>query len=778
MNRRLVALWFVGFTWAGTLPPPSVLAQGTQSYEQITATLIEGAKRKQGTLDQEQALQGQLEGRVDPSADASSDNKVLISAKDKAANPYYNMVINGKSDIKTCTLDRTVNIYTGQHLKEIQGDFWLKGIAFRDDLRRCNVERKYIPYQITVNDPPVVQTQTVIWQSVTRKHDVGSSRKKTVTVWTDEAGNACGKQPAVGGSSSIPSLPTIPWGDKTTCLNGIASRRSCPGGTLTYKGTNNTRVPVNYPATVVKISSSWTCTIPRNHQETRLRETIDDRCASIASCTLLEDTADAGGCRNISGVVVCPPWWVRNRLYSCHQNHECSAWPTSEEECGTWFSPNMAGCKASMYTGLQAIALRKFRQIEGNLNCTQFSMNETAPGSLSSAGPFYHGCGIFQPSRTDQFRFLSSAQTRLAASCVLADQPLPPGVLDQRLNLQAVPGQMKVRYLTYDYHTESVVDGCNRMTADFAKQGVVCELMDEFADGVQTYSGGVPLLRQPPVSCEKFNGTLQTYEFCREFWNKQRKYRCRTRPVDPRATNRRIAPGLTPTTEPTGGIDAPGFDTALGSLAVVNELAKTTSTDRTCANPNPDGSCNQDQVRLFGGGTNKCVQWSPMLQSINYTCCKSGLQAQCDAGGFCLDFCTQADIATSTNVDKNVCQKTGTYCSNRQCIGATVNGQCIGFWQCLEKKTSYCCFDSVLGKLLQQQGRIQLGKGWGSPDAPNCSGLTINEFTKLDLSKMDLSEFINSIVPDPKALSGSGIDPAAIQSQIKQSVLGTNYAAP
>jgi conjugal transfer mating pair stabilization protein TraN len=43
-------------------------------------------------------------------------------------------------------------------------------------------------------------------------------------------------------------------------------------------------------------------------------------------------------------------------------------------------------------------------------------------------------------------------------------------------------------------------------------------------------------------------------------------------------------------------------------------------------------------------------------------------------------------------------------------------------------------------RILQEQGRQQLNKPWGKPKTEQCLGFTIDEFARLDLSRMDFSE--------------------------------------
>lgn len=87
-----------------------------------------------------------------------------------------------------------------------------------------------------------------------------------------------------------------------------------------------------------------------------------------------------------------------------------------------------------------------------------------------------------------------------------------------------------------------------------------------------------------------------------------------------------------------------------------------------------------------------------------------------------------------TAADAN-CHYVGSYCSKK-----------IKFIGCVQKKKTYCCFSSPLARIIQEQGRPQLGKGWGDPKNPDCSGFTIDEFQKLDFSKIDFSEWVNMIV--------------------------------
>lgn len=104
-----------------------------------------------------------------------------------------------------------------------------------------------------------------------------------------------------------------------------------------------------------------------------------------------------------------------------------------------------------------------------------------------------------------------------------------------------------------------------------------------------------------------------------------------------------------------------------------------------------------------------------------------------------------------------LCHSVGTYCSS--CI--RILGRCVS---CITHTTAKCCFNSVLARVVNEQGRQQVGKGWGTAQAPDCSGFTIAQLQSLDFAAMDLSEFYASIVPNMPhvgAIQGGNIDRAA-----------------
>jgi hypothetical protein len=69
-----------------------------------------------------------------------------------------------------------------------------------------------------------------------------------------------------------------------------------------------------------------------------------------------------------------------------------------------------------------------------------------------------------------------------------------------------------------------------------------------------------------------------------------------------------------------------------------------------------------------------------------------------------------------------------------------VNKQTMGVTTVV--KHHYCCFGSILDKVLQVEGRKQLGMNFGSGGSPNCRGFTLEEIQRIDWDKVDFTEFI------------------------------------
>ncbi|MBI5330058.1 MAG: conjugal transfer protein TraN [Betaproteobacteria bacterium] len=130
-------------------------------------------------------------------------------------------------------------------------------------------------------------------------------------------------------------------------------------------------------------------------------------------------------------------------------------------------------------------------------------------------------------------------------------------------------------------------------------------------------------------------------------------------------------------------------------------------------------------IQLFGSGGGPGIYFTPATFYIAI----AGMVIQE------LMSCDPEDQMTAMKSGQNLCVSIGSYCSSKFLM------------ICLEKKEGYCCFNSRLARIIQEQGRSQLGKSWGSPRSPECSGFTTAEFESLDFSRIDIAEFIREVQP-------------------------------
>jgi conjugal transfer mating pair stabilization protein TraN len=162
---------------------------------------------------------------------------------------------------------------------------------------------------------------------------------------------------------------------------------------------------------------------------------------------------------------------------------------------------------------------------------------------------------------------------------------------------------------------------------------------------------------------------------------------------------------------------------------------------------------NEADFKVFTGTRETCHK--PVFGLIN--CCAGkvsglvplGAGAAALAGGpaaiaafatplLVLFACSQDEMKLDIKDRMGLCHNLGSYCSS----------SFLGI--CSTKRTAYCCFESKLSRVLQEQGRPQLGKPWGSAKKEQCQGFTVDEFARLDLSVMDFTDVYSDFMDAAK----------------------------
>lgn len=118
--------------------------------------------------------------------------------------------------------------------------------------------------------------------------------------------------------------------------------------------------------------------------------------------------------------------------------------------------------------------------------------------------------------------------------------------------------------------------------------------------------------------------------------------------------------------------------------------------------------------------------------------------------------CEEQEFELAAKKDVQSCHYVGSYCAD----------EVLG--QCLEKRESYCCFNSPLSRIINEQLRPQLARSFGDPENPDCEGVPMADVGTIDWSLVDLSEWTallskHNLLPSPQtinfdSITGSGSD--------------------
>lgn len=187
--------------------------------------------------------------------------------------------------------------------------------------------------------------------------------------------------------------------------------------------------------------------------------------------------------------------------------------------------------------------------------------------------------------------------------------------------------------------------------------------------------------------------------------------------------------------------------------------------DGDCYNPNPTQSSQQEfnesvsgLAGLSAAGEN-LTDPPTIFQGTAMSCTLPflGFSDCCQESGWGQDLglaqCSESERRLADARYQKLTVRVGSYCASSTIFG------------CTRRKERYCVFDSKLARIIQQDGRRQIGRTFGSARSPNCAGLSPEELQGMDFSQMDFSDFysdLNSNADIP--------NPLEIQNRIQQSV--------
>lgn len=181
--------------------------------------------------------------------------------------------------------------------------------------------------------------------------------------------------------------------------------------------------------------------------------------------------------------------------------------------------------------------------------------------------------------------------------------------------------------------------------------------------------------------------------------------------------------------------------------------------DGDCYQPNPSQNQNfgkdEAQLAAASGSANSVTQNQKSLRAF------SGNSASCSLAPIGFSNCCankgwgeDIHLASCSTEEKRLAKSKqngyaiylGKYCAHK-ILGV-----------CTQHRESYCVFNGLLAKDVQQQGRFsQLGINFGDTKSPNCSGISVANLQKINFSKIDFSNLQKNLQQQANFPSQSSI---------------------
>lgn len=124
--------------------------------------------------------------------------------------------------------------------------------------------------------------------------------------------------------------------------------------------------------------------------------------------------------------------------------------------------------------------------------------------------------------------------------------------------------------------------------------------------------------------------------------------------------------------------------------------------------------------------------------------------------------CDQQEKELANAKAQNLCHYVGSYCSHE----VKILGKTVG---CLENSQTYCCYNGLLGKAVEEGAHDQLGLSWGSGASPLCDGLSVDMIQKLDFSTPAMSALMKPFADQVMSKFNSNLKPVLSDGTIQAS---------
>lgn len=133
-------------------------------------------------------------------------------------------------------------------------------------------------------------------------------------------------------------------------------------------------------------------------------------------------------------------------------------------------------------------------------------------------------------------------------------------------------------------------------------------------------------------------------------------------------------------------------------------------------------------LTIFRGDRVQCTHGTGFGNMAIDNCCADPPQGSC----------TQMDWDAYAARREKRAHYIGEYCSNW--VNLLVGRICV------EQTIVWCAFPTSFARIIHDQGRPALPRGWGTPESPDCGPFTIQEFQRLPFDQMDFSEVYDQLL--------------------------------
>lgn len=191
---------------------------------------------------------------------------------------------------------------------------------------------------------------------------------------------------------------------------------------------------------------------------------------------------------------------------------------------------------------------------------------------------------------------------------------------------------------------------------------------------------------------------------------------------------------------------------SIGFLHALKKIKEKRQLDHGENNFTEDARTTQNIKNIFSGIGMSCTNYIAKFMD----CCRENPSGWGEM--MALGHCTKDELEISKLRQKKQCIHIESRCTH-------LFDKFNPFSKCVEKTSSFCCYDSILTRIMIEEAKKQLGRNFGTVKNPDCSGISLDDLDpqdktkiKVDLSKADYTDFYNSvIIPNINLPSGEGL---------------------